>query len=253
MYLSQLENVWHVPVKDSTALRILAPAWNPVCTIGYAVTQRGAQRLLYNVGTQPIGDPVDVAMLMALQSGAVRGYSVIPPVLTTWKLGGDQGARDSDIDDVQEQKNKGMYMEGSLNLRNSARVAMHELYSSVHDELVGPIDEEEARFHAEKEKAQKLEEEKWKAEEEAKKQAEEDAKKKAEEDEKRKKAEEERKKIEEKKAAEEQKKLDEKKKIDGAKPVGNNLKPEEGKPNAVPANNLKPDEGKPNEVPANDQ
>jgi hypothetical protein len=64
-------------------------------------------------------------MLKALKSGSVRGYNVVPPVLTTWKMG---GARDSDIDDVQVMKDKGLFMEGSKNLRHSAREAMAQWF-----------------------------------------------------------------------------------------------------------------------------
>jgi GR25 family glycosyltransferase involved in LPS biosynthesis len=126
VYLAQLETVWkeRLPITNKSAFRVLSPAWNPVCTIGYAVTQRGAQRLLYNIGIQPIADPVDVAMLMALKKGSIRGYSVVPPVLTTWKTG---NARDSDIDNVHDMKDKGLFMTGSKNLRHSARVAMAEM------------------------------------------------------------------------------------------------------------------------------
>lgn len=66
-------------------------------------------------------------MLKALQSGSVQGYSVLPPVLTTWKLG---NGRDSDIDDLQEIQEKGLFMKGSRNLRQSAREEMARRFRS---------------------------------------------------------------------------------------------------------------------------
>lgn len=75
----------------------------------------------------PIGEPVDLAMITALKSGSVRGYSVVPPVLTTWM---ERGERDSDIDKVEDLMQKGLFIEGSKNLRHSAREAMSEMFNN---------------------------------------------------------------------------------------------------------------------------
>jgi len=125
--ISELEG-WGVRVKDNTHKRVLAPSWYPICTIGYAVTQRGAQRLLYNVGgVKRIGSPVDLAMTDQIKKGHLKAYTIIPPLITAWKIGGVQ---DSDIDNIKvdegpskEDKNVEV---GSKNLWNSARVQMNE-------------------------------------------------------------------------------------------------------------------------------
>jgi hypothetical protein len=126
-FTKELES-YGIAVRDSTHKRVLAPAWYPVCTIGYAVTARGARRLLYNVGgVKKIGSAIDLAMNGHLMSGVLKGYVVSPPLVTPWKEG---GVSDSDIDDMDEKKKElkeGEVLEvGSKNLWRSARMSMNE-------------------------------------------------------------------------------------------------------------------------------
>lgn len=134
MFRKELEG-WGVRVKADTHKRVLAPSWYPICTIGYAVTQLGAQRLLYNVGgVKPIGSPVDLAMNDQVKRGFLRGYTVVPPLFTAWKTG---GLLDSDIDDMDakaKELKEGEHLEvGSQNLWSSARVRMNETLGNLLD------------------------------------------------------------------------------------------------------------------------
>jgi hypothetical protein len=114
---------WDVDLSNSSRVRVLAPSWYPVCTIGYAVTRRGTQKLLYTVGNGiGIGSPIDLAMSDRVQNGYLRAYTVIPPLVTPWKTG---TISDSDIDDLSKSEDELRY--GSENLLNSARRSMGEV------------------------------------------------------------------------------------------------------------------------------
>ncbi|KFZ18104.1 hypothetical protein V501_01353 [Pseudogymnoascus sp. VKM F-4519 (FW-2642)] len=122
-FVAELEG-WGLTVTDETRQRVIAPSWYPVCTIGYAVTRLGAQKLLYTVGgVKGIGSGVDLTMTDRIQKGYLNSYTVVPPLVTPWKTG---SPRDSDIDDLkakQEKENKEL-PSGSENLQNSARRAI---------------------------------------------------------------------------------------------------------------------------------
>jgi hypothetical protein len=111
---------WDVELRDDTRKRVLAPSWYPVCTIGYAVTRRGAQKLLYTVGNgKGIGSAIDLTMSDRVQKGYLRAYTVVPPLVTPWKSG---TVADSDIDDLSTSTEE--LWTGSENLMNSARRAL---------------------------------------------------------------------------------------------------------------------------------
>ncbi|KAK9238801.1 hypothetical protein V1525DRAFT_80992 [Lipomyces kononenkoae] len=105
--------------------RLVSPAYGPACTMGYAITRQGAQRLLLNLSYLGLRGPVDNDIAWTLQDGKIRGYSLTPPVFAAWRVGGQ---KDSDIDGkydpnkpISENGNRGGE---SKNLKSSARVAM---------------------------------------------------------------------------------------------------------------------------------
>ncbi|KAM3447089.1 hypothetical protein MY5147_010022 [Beauveria neobassiana] len=105
---------------ENTRVRVIAPSWYPVCTVGYAVTLQGAQKLLYTVGNEKgLDAPVDLAMISRIQSGHLKSLTVVPPLVTPWKTG---TTSDSDIDDLN--KAEGELPRGSDNLRLSGRRAL---------------------------------------------------------------------------------------------------------------------------------
>ncbi|KAJ5494918.1 hypothetical protein N7539_000034 [Penicillium diatomitis] len=126
-YISELEG-WGVNVTSTSRHRLISPSWYPVSTIGYAVSRRGAQKLLYNLGGyQGLTAPVDLAIIGLIQKGIVNSYTIIPPIVTRYKTG---GTRDSDIDDKKpEDANGGT---GSENLNMSARKALDVLRGGVY-------------------------------------------------------------------------------------------------------------------------
>ncbi|KAH8807897.1 hypothetical protein F5884DRAFT_881435 [Xylogone sp. PMI_703] len=122
-YRNELEG-WGVKLAPNTRMRVLAPSWYSVCTIGYAVTRQGAQKLLYTVGNgEGLNSPIDLAMSDRIQKGYLRAYTVIPPLVTPWKTG---TVSDSDIDDLRESTEE--LKTGSENLKNSAREAIKAAY-----------------------------------------------------------------------------------------------------------------------------
>lgn len=107
---------------ETSRHRLIAPSWYPVCTIGYAVTRKGAEKLLYNLGGyKGLGAPVDLGMISLIQKGILDSYTIIPPIVTRFRTG---GPRDSDIDEVSPNDSD---PGGSENLRMSAREVMENI------------------------------------------------------------------------------------------------------------------------------
>jgi GR25 family glycosyltransferase involved in LPS biosynthesis len=69
---------------DNRARRLIVKAKNPVCTHGYAVTQRGARKLLLELN-EWMPFPVDITMIHYIAEGRFKAYSVMPPLLVQWR------------------------------------------------------------------------------------------------------------------------------------------------------------------------
>jgi hypothetical protein len=118
-YRRELE-VWGINATEQTHVRLLAPSWYPVGALGYAITKRAAQILLYNLGGyRGLQLPVDLAMIGLIQKGIVNSYTIIPPLITPFRVG---GAKDSDID--EKRYIRGDLPPGSENLKSSVRSAL---------------------------------------------------------------------------------------------------------------------------------
>lgn len=111
---------WEAESLNKTRVRVIAPSWAPICTVGYAVTQRGAQKLLYTIGNEGgVELALDLAMAKRIQSGHLRSLTVVPPLITPWKTGTNS---DSDIKNLADIGVE--YARGSENLRRSGRAAL---------------------------------------------------------------------------------------------------------------------------------
>ncbi|QPG98446.1 hypothetical protein C2857_007617 [Epichloe festucae Fl1] len=123
-YSSELSD-WGVHLTDETRVRVLAPTWYSVCTVGYAVTLQGAKRLLYTVGNgKGLQGPVDLAIMSAIQNNLLSSLTLVPPPVVPWKTG---TVSDSDIDDLTDTADK--TPKGSESLRNSGKKALDPLLS----------------------------------------------------------------------------------------------------------------------------
>jgi len=76
--------------------RVLSHAYTPICTMGYAVTQKGAQRMLYKFGLSKLGQPIDIEIMVACQVGELRCLEVNPSLIGVYRPGG-KSAKVSDI------------------------------------------------------------------------------------------------------------------------------------------------------------
>lgn len=125
---------WGADQLKKPRVRIVAPAWYPVCTVGYAITLAGAQKLLYLLGSEGgLAAPIDLAMISRIQSGHVRALSVVPPLINPWHSG---TAADSDISDLSDPAYA--YPAGSNNLKNSGRQALADSFNKVPEEETAP-------------------------------------------------------------------------------------------------------------------
>ncbi|KAK9326709.1 hypothetical protein V1520DRAFT_372565 [Lipomyces starkeyi] len=104
--------------------RVLAPAYSTLKTTAYAITRRGAQRLLFllsYIGDLKHGD-VDQDITRLFQEGRLRGYSLTPPAFSQFKVG---GTKDSDNENLLgSQEGKGNLRGWSPDLNVSARKSM---------------------------------------------------------------------------------------------------------------------------------
>jgi hypothetical protein len=71
------------------------------------------------------GSPLDLSMTDRIKKGRLKAFTIIPPLVTTWKTG---GVKDSDIDDMNAKEAKlkeGQVLEvGSKTLKKRAREEM---------------------------------------------------------------------------------------------------------------------------------
>ncbi|KAK9327851.1 hypothetical protein V1520DRAFT_23527 [Lipomyces starkeyi] len=122
VFLKQMESLG-VRGNDVGKKRLLSPAYGPICTMGYAITRRGAQRLLLNLSYLSLRGPVDMDMMWTLQEGKLRGYSITPPLFTAWRVGGQKDS-DNKHDPNLPMSGKGNSGGWSNNIKSSARIAM---------------------------------------------------------------------------------------------------------------------------------
>lgn len=125
--LKNTERKFGLSEKMIAEYRVLAPTWGPACTMAYAVTRQGAQRLLTWLSYMGLSAPVDNDMSFKSQSGHFHGYDLLPPPFGAWRV---EGIKDSD--NLRFEKSKPLSGNGnrggsSLNVKNSARKRLQEM------------------------------------------------------------------------------------------------------------------------------
>lgn len=80
--------------KVSEGRRSIIPTYNTVGLSSFAVSNRGARRLLYYLSYKELVDTLDLSIADAFQKGNLRGWTVIPPLMAEWKT---NGIGDSDL------------------------------------------------------------------------------------------------------------------------------------------------------------
>jgi len=74
--------------------RVIVPSYKPLGLVALAVTQTGARRLLYELSVRRLDTGLDWSIRDLLVAGRVKGWTVVPPLFSSWKTG---GTADSDI------------------------------------------------------------------------------------------------------------------------------------------------------------
>jgi len=75
---------------------MLNRADEPVCTMAYGITQKGAEKLLYRTSQVSLNDAVDWVIAIACHEGTLTCLEVNPPLMGLYRAGG-QNYRNSDI------------------------------------------------------------------------------------------------------------------------------------------------------------
>ncbi|KAK9461814.1 uncharacterized protein V1516DRAFT_264050 [Lipomyces oligophaga] len=103
--------------------RAISPTWGPACTMAYAITRRGAQRLLFQLSYLTLRGPVDNEMAWRSEDGKFHSYTVNPPIFNAFHVGGSK-----DSDNVNHASASKSNSEGvSLNIDRSIRKALFEM------------------------------------------------------------------------------------------------------------------------------
>jgi len=101
---------------ETTPRRVLVKGKNPVCTHGYAVTNRAARRLLLEMNDW-LPFPVDITMIHYISEGRFKAYSVEPPLFVQWRNTQDP-RKNSDIEGegIELARNWGILRSARKNL-----------------------------------------------------------------------------------------------------------------------------------------
>ncbi|KAF1998377.1 glycosyltransferase family 25 protein [Amniculicola lignicola CBS 123094] len=119
----EMTTMWNLTETDG--LRVISPTWSPLCTMGYGLSRMGAMRMLYQIGGwRPFGYPVDLEIAWRTAEGKLSGYTISPPAVTSWRVG---GAQDSDNDagmDASAVSSLGNIQGRSEGIKNSVRKSL---------------------------------------------------------------------------------------------------------------------------------
>lgn len=121
---------------DAPIRRVVTRAHAPICLSAYAVSLRGASRLLYHQ-TRGLDSTVDLAFADLVETGKLKGYEIMPPIMSQWKVK-DAGLKNSDLDmanasdrererDNDSMRNHNPSIGESTHIRNSIRKHLEEI------------------------------------------------------------------------------------------------------------------------------
>ncbi|KAK7202894.1 LPS glycosyltransferase [Myxozyma melibiosi] len=109
--------------EDMQTNRVVSPSWQPTCTMAYALTRSGAQRMLFHSSYAGLHEPVDLEIISHAQSGKIKGYDLTPPPFNAWRT---DGQKDSDNNALNSRRAQSLHGKGnlggySLNIGTSVR------------------------------------------------------------------------------------------------------------------------------------
>jgi hypothetical protein len=70
---------------ETNARRLVARAYNPICLNAYAITLKGAAKLLYSVSRE-IPFAIDIQVMDLVGNGNITAYEIMPPLMDQWKI-----------------------------------------------------------------------------------------------------------------------------------------------------------------------
>ncbi|KAF2260866.1 hypothetical protein CC78DRAFT_471928 [Lojkania enalia] len=136
---TEFKTIWNLT--DSENVRVIAPVYDPICLMGYGLTRLGALRALYHIGGwRPFGNPVDNELAWRNAEGVMQGYTLSPPPIVAWRLGGAQDSDNNADIAAKPMESKGNVAGTSIGLKNSIRKSLEGLltknyWQSMRDEL----------------------------------------------------------------------------------------------------------------------
>lgn len=124
--LAEGDNKTQQDPSQFTRRRLLSLGHGPMCLNSYAVSQRGAQRLLY-LASREIWAPIDVALSMWCRQEKLRCLVSVPSLFGQWKIK-DAAVKNTDINEVKgDLKTKyNPSIGNSANVRTSVRKTLEK-------------------------------------------------------------------------------------------------------------------------------
>ncbi|KAK7202893.1 hypothetical protein BZA70DRAFT_86345 [Myxozyma melibiosi] len=123
--IKQFLEFFKVTRDEMESKRLISPSFHPICTMAYALTRRGAQRLLLHSSYAGLHGPVDLEISDHAGNGKIHAYDLSPPPFNSWRV---DGKKDSDNNARQDPEltisGTGNLGGRSMNLRTSARKDM---------------------------------------------------------------------------------------------------------------------------------
>lgn len=111
----------HAKLEDNE--RVIYPTFESVGLSAFAVTYTGAQRLLYQLSYKELVDTLDRSIAHLFMTEALRGWTIIPPIMGEFKI---DGAQDTNLNaNVGKLPDRKSNLQGhGPALRNSVRESL---------------------------------------------------------------------------------------------------------------------------------
>jgi len=114
--------------------RVILPSYKPLGLVALAVTQAGARRLLYELALRRLDTGLDWSIRDLLVAGRAQGWTVVPPLFSSWKTG---GGADSDVNGGVQRLGRKKSGAASPGLAWSARLEVQRAMEEAAGERLG--------------------------------------------------------------------------------------------------------------------
>jgi GR25 family glycosyltransferase involved in LPS biosynthesis len=143
IFVQEMTKKWNYSAQD-TGVRVISPTYDPLCTMGYAISNKGARRALYQMGGfKPIKMAVDLEFIHHNREGRLNSYTMSPPPFVKWDTKGkgnsDNSYRRRSVnrrrDGHEKSEDMGSSTAGgsSKGLKHSVRKSLSALDGVVHE------------------------------------------------------------------------------------------------------------------------